>query len=107
MVDKTNIGDFIIGAIITVVIISVFAGIFLSGLNEFSEEDACSDAGCAFGNPAGFCAINSSAEGSGIVCPDEVRESLPLGALFTVVLGLIFAVAMFLIIRKQIMGKGK
>ena len=92
--------DLLLGGIVAVVIVSVFVGIFLEGLNEFSEEDACSDASCAFNNPSGFCAINSSAEGSGITCPNDVRESLPLGVLFSVVLGLVFAVAVFIALRK-------
>jgi len=102
-VDFKNIGSILIGCVLVVTIIIAFTSLFLSGLNEFSEEDACSDASCSFGNPSGFCAINSSSEGSGISCPNDVRESLPLGTLFTVVLGVVFAVAMFLFIRKSIM----
>lgn len=103
-IDFQNIGTVLIGCVLVVTLIIAFTSIFLTGLNEFSQEDACSDALCSFDNPAGFCAINSSSEGSGISCPNTVRASLPLGVLFTVVLGIIFAIGMFAVIRKSMKG---
>ncbi len=102
----SGLGDILIGAIIVIAIVIGFVGTVLAGFNEFSEEDACSDASCSFDNPAGFCAINSSSEGSGIACPNDVRQSLPLGILFSLVLGLVFAAAMFVVIRNAIMKQG-
>ena len=104
MADKTDksIGLGILGVIITAVIIIGFVTVFLDGINEFTPDDACSVAGCSFNNPSGFCAINSSAEGSGITCPNDVRESLPLTTLFTVALVILFAIGMFVAIRKTI-----
>ncbi len=92
--------EVLLSFIIAIAIVVGFVSIFLSGLNEFSETDACEDEGCAFDNPAGFCAINSSSEGSGIACLTTPRESLPLGILFTVVLGIVFAAAVFVGLRK-------
>lgn len=97
--------NFILGIVIVAAIVVAFVPVVLSGFNEFGEEDACTDALCSFDNPAGFCAINSSAEGSGISCPNTVRQSLPLGTLFSVVLGVIFAIAIFIVIRKSLSGK--
>jgi len=97
-----NIGTGILTVIIVASILVAFVTIFLDGLNEFTPADACSDALCAFDNPAGFCAINSSAEGAGISCPNPVRESLPLQALFVTVLAIIFAVGIFLAIMKSV-----
>lgn len=105
VIESKNVGGILITVLIVVVLIVAFTSVILSSFNEFSEDDACSDAGCSFGNPAGFCAINSSSEGSGIGCPSDVRESLPLGILFTVVLGVIFAVFAFRTIFKAIGNK--
>ncbi len=99
---QNRTGDAILAVIIGVVILAAFTGILLGGFNEFSEEDACTDASCSFNNPAGFCAINASSEGSGISCPNDVRESLPLGVLFTIVLGLVFAAGAFVAIRNML-----
>lgn len=97
----------IIGIIVSLAIIVALFIEFSSGLNEFTPADACTDVGCAFDNPVGFCAINSSSEGSGISCPVTVRESLPLQSLIIVVLGLLFAVGIFTFLKGNLSKIGK
>ncbi len=101
---EKNISGMLLGIVIVAILLVAFVPIVLSGFNEFSQEDACFDADptCSFNNPSGFCAINSSSEGSGIACGTTPRESLPLGVLFTVVLGVILAIGAFGVIRKSL-----
>lgn len=107
MVDDKTVGGFILTFIIALAIVVAFVSIFLSGLNEFSESDACTDADptCAFDNPQGFCAINSSSEGSGIACGITPRESLPLGVLFAIALPVLFAAGVFIALRNFLRKK--
>lgn len=100
-----GLGEILLGAVIFIAIAVGFVGTVLGGFNEFSEEDACTDADatCVFGNPAGFCAINGSAEGSGIPCGTTPRQSLPLGILFTTVLGILFAAGLFIAAKREFM----
>lgn len=101
-----GVGGKLLGVVIIAFIVLAFVVVFLNGLGEFSDLNACEDASCSFDNPSGFCAINSSAEGTGISCPNPVSPTLPLQGLFATVLAIIFAVAIFVVIMKNLKNIG-
>lgn len=102
MVKSNNVLAIILGIIVVVSIISGVIGAVLSSFNELTPQDACEDEGCAFDNPAGFCAINSSTEGSGIACPTTPRSTSSLLAILVPVFSIIFAIGLFFGIKVMI-----
>ncbi len=107
MTDLTKIGGVLVLVILIVAISVPIVVELLSQTNEFTPDDACSDAGCSFNNPSGFCAINSSSEGEGVACPNDVRQTLPLNVLFSSVILIVIAIALFLLFRSVIEKIGK
>jgi len=100
MADNTEKILLVVLAVIVVAsVIAGVAGSFVSSINTFTPEVACTEEGCAFDNPAGFCAINSSSEGSGIACETTPRTTSGFLVLFIPVIFIVFAVGIFASLR--------
>lgn len=92
----------VIGVIIFLVVAAAVFGFFVTGTNALGDDQAsCENVGCFFNASItpDSCVISDVDQVNTCVAD---HGSLPIGTLFTIVLGIVFAAAVFIAAKKQL-----